>query len=226
VPKGRDPRSEGPAPSRCTSRTIRSTTRNFEGVIPAGEYGGGDVIVWDRGTWELHKDKDAPQSRRRRRGPSGAARREAARQHRAGAHGRGELGQGELASCLHKRDEFAVDGWKTRRPSPISDQRAHERRDRREPRNDFGLRDGEVRAPGASFRGAPTDEELAGARRVGREGNVDVPRPRASRSPTSTRCCFPAAGREDPVTKRELIRYLRLHRADAAPPTSPSVRST
>lgn len=25
---------------------------SFEGVIPAGEYGGGDVIVWDRGTWE------------------------------------------------------------------------------------------------------------------------------------------------------------------------------
>ena len=24
---------------------------DFEGVIPAGEYGGGDVIVWDRGTW-------------------------------------------------------------------------------------------------------------------------------------------------------------------------------
>ena len=25
---------------------------DFEGVIPAGEYGGGDVIVWDWGTWE------------------------------------------------------------------------------------------------------------------------------------------------------------------------------
>src|SRR6266436_6047857 len=26
--------------------------RDFEGVIPAGQYGGGDVIVWDKGTWE------------------------------------------------------------------------------------------------------------------------------------------------------------------------------
>ena len=25
---------------------------DFEGVIPVGEYGGGDVIVWDQGTWE------------------------------------------------------------------------------------------------------------------------------------------------------------------------------
>ncbi len=25
---------------------------DFEGVIPKGEYGGGDVIVWDIGTWE------------------------------------------------------------------------------------------------------------------------------------------------------------------------------
>ena len=25
---------------------------DFEGVIPRGEYGGGDVIVWDWGTWQ------------------------------------------------------------------------------------------------------------------------------------------------------------------------------
>src|SRR3984885_16143447 len=24
---------------------------SFEGVIPAGEYGGGTVMVWDKGTW-------------------------------------------------------------------------------------------------------------------------------------------------------------------------------
>ncbi|MEG3631462.1 DNA polymerase ligase N-terminal domain-containing protein [Streptomyces poriticola] len=38
----------------------------FEGVIPAGEYGGGTVIVWDRGTYE-------PLSHDRRRRPVGFA---------------------------------------------------------------------------------------------------------------------------------------------------------
>ncbi len=33
---------------------------DFEGVIPAGEYGGGTVMVWDRGTWEPEQpDVDA-----------------------------------------------------------------------------------------------------------------------------------------------------------------------
>ena len=33
---------------------------DFEGVIPAGEYGGGDVIVWDEGTWEPQETGDPP----------------------------------------------------------------------------------------------------------------------------------------------------------------------
>jgi bifunctional non-homologous end joining protein LigD len=30
----------------------------FEGIIPQGEYGGGTVMVWDRGTWEPEADAD------------------------------------------------------------------------------------------------------------------------------------------------------------------------
>src|SRR5215203_646128 len=29
--------------------------RNFEGIIPAGNYGGGTVIVWDEGTYEIYE---------------------------------------------------------------------------------------------------------------------------------------------------------------------------
>ena len=29
---------------------------HFEGVIPEGEYGGGTVMIWDRGTWEPEVD--------------------------------------------------------------------------------------------------------------------------------------------------------------------------
>lgn len=31
---------------------------DFEGTIPQGEYGGGNVIVWDKGTWEEEKDSN------------------------------------------------------------------------------------------------------------------------------------------------------------------------
>jgi bifunctional non-homologous end joining protein LigD len=39
--------------------------RKFEGVIPKGQYGGGEVIVWDQGTYELegHLNADAQLAR-------------------------------------------------------------------------------------------------------------------------------------------------------------------
>ena len=36
--------------------------RDFEGIIPAGQYGGGDVIVWDRGTWVPAQSDDPGES--------------------------------------------------------------------------------------------------------------------------------------------------------------------
>ena len=59
---------------------------DFEGTIPKGEYGGGTVIVWDRGSWT--PIGDAAQGLRQ--GPSRlrARRREAARPLASGAHGR------------------------------------------------------------------------------------------------------------------------------------------
>ena len=37
---------------------------DFEGTIPKGEYGGGTVMLWDRGFWVPEGDKSAPQSLR------------------------------------------------------------------------------------------------------------------------------------------------------------------
>ncbi len=82
---------------------------DFEGVIPGGQYGGGDVIVWDWGTWEPAKGED----------PLAAI--ESGDLH-IDLHGeklagrfvlvrRGKPDDKEQWLLLHKHDEHAVAGW-------------------------------------------------------------------------------------------------------------------
>src|SRR5258708_5507162 len=86
---------------------------DFEGVIPEGQYGAGDVIVWDRGAWEPHATDDR------------AAAVEAGELH-ADVHGQKLRGRLILVRrdknrpgsdgsdqwlLMHKHDEYAVKGW-------------------------------------------------------------------------------------------------------------------
>jgi bifunctional non-homologous end joining protein LigD len=84
---------------------------DFEGVIPSGQYGGGDVVVWDTGTWEPHATDN----------PAAAVQ---AGDFHADLHGeklrgrfilvrRGEPDRSgkEQWLLLHKHDEYAVKGW-------------------------------------------------------------------------------------------------------------------
>jgi bifunctional non-homologous end joining protein LigD len=85
---------------------------DFEGAIPAGDYGGGDVIVWDRGRWTPADDGDP-----RAEVADGELHFDLFGEKLTGrfvlirTSRSGRVGGEKQWLLLHKRDEHAVEGW-------------------------------------------------------------------------------------------------------------------
>jgi bifunctional non-homologous end joining protein LigD len=180
---------------------------HFEGVIPEGEYGGGDVIVWDTGTWEpIHTDD-----------PAAAV---ASGELHAEMHGdklRGRLvlvrrGSGDGGSddwmLLHKRDKHAVDGWDPEEhPRSVLSGRTNEQV-KADPdrmwRSDAPAAEADV-----SLLPDPLpDEAIEALEGMGKQGTWEV-FGRKIRVTNLDKVLFPAPtdGQSPPVTKRELLAY-------------------
>jgi len=94
---------------------------DFEGTIPKGEYGAGDVIVWDWGTWEPERETPDPAAAltdgelklrfrgEKLRGRATIVRTGASERRRGATAGDEETGDPWL--LIHKRDADAVPGW-------------------------------------------------------------------------------------------------------------------
>src|SRR3954470_17902335 len=180
---------------------------DFEGVITRGECGGGDVIVWDGGTW-------APDEKHVK-DPIGAIDKGEIHFDLEGEklHGRFVLVRdkrdtsGKQWLLLHKSDEHAVPGWDPEEhPTSVKSGRTND--EVLEARDAEWTRDIDTRAPWAHAGPwpAPSDDELKELNALKKEGlwtlgglelkltNLD-------------KALFPAKGRRKPVTKRDLIRY-------------------
>jgi bifunctional non-homologous end joining protein LigD len=174
---------------------------HFEGVIPAREYGGGDVIVWDTGTWEPVKTDD----------PRAAV--ESGELH-AQMHGeklRGRLvlvrrsgsDDGDSWMLLHKRDEYAVDGWDPEdHPRSVLSGRTNEEVEA-DPHELWRSDAPAAEANVSLLPEPPPDEAIDELEALGQKGTWEV-FGRHLKVTNLDKVLFPG---DPPVTKRELLAY-------------------
>jgi bifunctional non-homologous end joining protein LigD len=179
---------------------------DFEGVIPSGEYGGGDVIVWDAGTWEPYKTTD----------PGRAVDRGELHLDMYGEKLRGRFvlvrtgdsGSKEDWLLLHKHDDFATKGWNAEdHPHSVLTGRTN---DEVQADPDRMWRS-DLPAARASIAlkhdtSGPSADELAALDDLGQSGTWAV-FGRELRVTNLDKVLFPARPREKPVTKRDFLRY-------------------
>ena len=180
---------------------------DFEGVIPAGEYGGGDVIVWDNGTWEPAETGDPAKAL-----AAGELHFDLAGQK---LHGRfvlvrtGPSRGREQWLLLHKRDEFAADGWDPEEhPLSVLSGRTNDEV-QADPdrlwRSDLPVESAAVSLQPSTWEGVSTDE-LAQLDALGSAGTWKV-FGRELRVTNLDKVLFPALKKEKPISKRDLLRY-------------------
>jgi bifunctional non-homologous end joining protein LigD len=176
---------------------------DFEGVIPAGEYGGGDVIVWDTGTWEPRETDD----------PASAI---AGGELHADLHGEKLRGRFVFVRTredtwivLHKKDAYAKPGWDPEKhPRSVLSGRTNDEV-KADPdrlwRSDLPA----DRASLALKPGAATEADAAELRALARldGGGIWHVFGRDLRVTNLDKVLFPGKGRGRPVTKREFLRY-------------------
>ncbi len=177
---------------------------DFEGVIPSGEYGGGDVIVWDIGTWEPHATDD----------PAAAV---ASGDFHADMYGSklrgriilvrsGDPGDREQWLLLHKHDDDAIDGWEPEdHPRSVLSGRTNDE----VKRNPDRLWRSELPPQRASVpvrTPTPTADELAALNHLGSGGTWSV-FGRSLKLTNLDKVLFPGRADEPAVSKRELIAY-------------------
>jgi bifunctional non-homologous end joining protein LigD len=194
---------------------------DFEGVIPAGEYGGGDVIVWDLGTWQFHRAGE----------PADPATAVAAGELHVDVDGQKLHGRLVLIRTgtdpdgkeqwllLHKDDEFAVRGWDPEEhPRSALSGRTNEEV-KADPDRLWRSDQPAARAALTLKAAPPTDEVIAALDAMDGNGPWEV-FGRELRVTNLDKVLFPARDGEPPVTKRDLIRYA----AQIAPTLLPYLR--
>jgi bifunctional non-homologous end joining protein LigD len=185
---------------------------DFEGVIPSGEYGGGDVIVWDLGTWEPRGTDDAAASvaagelHAEVYGHKLRGRLVLVRRDRPGAGSRSGREQWLL---IHKRDEHAVDGWDAEdHPRSVLSGRTNDEV-KADPdrmwRSDLPAAEASIALRPAVVPEL-SGEELAELHALGQNGKWEV-FGRTLRLTNLDKVLFPGRSGEPAVTKREFVRY-------------------
>jgi bifunctional non-homologous end joining protein LigD len=183
---------------------------DFEGVIPAGEYGGGDVIVWDRGAWAPVKVGSPPD-------PGHALAKGELHFDLYGQKLRGrfvlvrtrsESGSDEWL-MVHKHDEYAADGWSAEdHPRSVLSGRTNEqvkadpdrlwRSDLPAARAAISLKPGAFAPPNAAELSTLDTLKSTGIWHIfGRDLRVT----------NLDKELFPPRPGETPVSKRDLLRY-------------------